>query len=773
MIDHASSQHQNSGARSCCDVPPRVTARTFLFACGIAIVTVAVFAPSLKNGFVDWDEPGLILENPHIRRLGWDQVRWMFTSFHMGPYQPLPWLSLALDYQIWGFEPLGYHLTSLMWHAANGVLFFVLSRRILRLAVPNSVEQSSLLELCAAISAIVFALHPLRVESVVWAAQRRDVLSGFFVLATVWAYVNAARPGLPRSRYFGWMVCSQLMFFMSLLCKATGVCLPAVLSILDVYPLGRLSWSGKWIASHQSRGVWLEKISFWIMSFVGAIAAMYGQRGVGGMSALESFGPVHRLALASFGSAFYVRKTLLPVQLSPLYEIPTNFDPWQLPFILSAVASLAITAIALRWARHWPAVLAVWLSYLFLLTPVSGLAQTGGQLAADRYSYLPCLGFALLLGGTALRTVLSRTGTWPVRALVAGGLLLCLGLGFQTWRQSAIWRNTTTLWTHALTIDPKSSVAYNNAAKAPIRENRLPEAARLLEKALIYRPSNSDAHNNMGVVLRRMGQPYQAIDHYREAERLRPRWAEVQYNFALLLAEEPLLDQLGFSSIDEQWQAALERYRLALAIRPDDVKTLNDLGILHKKMGQIDEAVRFYTRALQIDPDYVNSQYNLAIALADQGSDAEASNEYLRALKLQPGHVGARTNLALLLERRGRYRESSKFLRDGLVHSPDQPVLLFHLSWLLATAPDPSVRNGLEALALAEQLQVVTGGQNPQALDALAAAYAEAGRFEDAIETGEQASRLAAPLGNQDLANQIDERLELYRSQQPYRSPAP
>jgi Flp pilus assembly protein TadD len=750
-----------------------VTTRTIALALGVFVITLAAFSPSLRNGFVDWDETGLIVENPNIRRLGWDQIRWMFTSFHMGPYQPLPWLSLALDYHVWGLKPFGYHLSNLIWHTANAIVFFAVARRILLLAVPVSADRLILLDLAAAVSAIVFAVHPLRVESVAWAAQRRDVMSGFFVLATVWAYLHAACDRLPRSRYSGWIVCSQFMFFMSLLCKATGVFLPAVLSILDVYPLGRVAWSGKSTVGRNARRVWIEKIPFWIMSVAGGIAAMVGQRATGAMSSVDVYGSIDRLALASFSSFFYVRKMLLPAGLSPMYEIPTNFSPWQLRFIVSAIAALGITAIALRWAWRRPAVLAVWLSYLLLLAPVSGVLQTGGQLAADRYSYLPCLGFALLVGGAALQIVRHRTESWSAQGMAALGLILSVVLGSMTWRQTTNWRDATTLWKYAMTVDPESSTACNNAAKTPIRENRLVDAARLLQKSLRLRRTNADAHTNLGVVFRRMGQPYQAVEHYREAERLRPRSAEIQYNFALLLAEEPLLEQLGFASLDEQRQAALERYRASLAISPRELKTLNDLGILHKKMGQVETAIGYYRDALKIDPHYLNARFNLAIAQTELGLRDDAEREYRRVLEMQPGHAGACANLAQLYERSGRYRESAELLRNGLASSPDQPVLLLRLCWLLATAPDSSARNGPEALLLGVRLYDVAGESNPEVLDALAAAYAEVRRFDAAVQTAVQAAKLASEQGRSDLAAAIEARAELYKSAQPFRAPRP
>jgi tetratricopeptide (TPR) repeat protein len=749
---------------------------TAFFCCWAVLITAISFAPAIKNEFVDWDDTQLIVENVHLRKLGWDQIRWMFTSFRMGPYQPLPWLSLALDYRLAGFNPALYHLTNVLWHGATVVGFFAIARRLIGAVWVRGAEPAWRLDLAASIASVLFAVHPLRVESVVWISERRDVLSGFFMVTAVWAYLRAVQP--PRLGVsLGWLVVAYFLFAASLASKATGMCLPAVLSILDVYPLGRLRDWPSLFRNRSARWIWAEKIPFWLLSVAAGAAAVYGQRQAGAVVSLEAYGLTHRIALAGYASIFYVGKTLFPVWLSPLYEIPTDFRPGDLRFVASCVAVLAVTGFAIWMGKRWPAFLVAWLSYLILLAPVSGLAQTGGQLAADRYTYLPCMSFAILLGGVVLRwsqdsAFLKSKSFSPGSAMWVVLLAISMVFAPLTWRQTRVWQNTLTLWRHALDVNPMSSVACNNVAKALSRQQKLPEAYRMLEKALRLRPNNVDAHNNIAVVMRRMGQPVAAMQHYLEAERGRPHSAEIQYNIGVLLAEETHFDQLGFSQIESQWEAGFGRFQRAIELNPDHVKARNDLGILCKKMGRLDEAIRYYQSALALDPELIATHYNLANARASAGQVDEAIATYRWILGKERGHLESSVNLSQLLERRGDYKASAEVLRNALEHRVDNDLLLYRLSWLLATAPDPAARNGREAAALAQRLCRRSNGADPRAVDVLAAALAEVGQFAEAREQAERAAGLAAGGGQAELSEQIRARAAMYESGVPFRSEA-
>src|SRR4029077_18998051 len=373
----------------------------------VAVVTFAIFVPALRNEFVRWDDFDLLGQNPHYRGLGWSELGWMFTTFHTGHYQPLSWITFAVDYLIWGMEPLGYHLTNLVLHAANAALFYFLSLRLLSLALSIHYPSADLrLKTAAGFAAFFFAIHPLRVESVAWATERRDVLSGLFFLATILCYLQAMTYSNDPSHHARWRNKALIVYGLSLLSKASGVTLPVVLLVLDVYPLRRLGGGpGMWLGP-LARRVWWEKVPFFLLAAGAAVIAPLAQSESGASGALADLrvhGVAARLAQSLYGLAFYLWKTILPTDLSPLYEVPRNLDPfaWPFfwPFLLSGAIVVALTIGLFVLRRRWPAGLASWICYVAILAPVLGFVQNGAQMVADRYSYLSCLAWAILLGG--------------------------------------------------------------------------------------------------------------------------------------------------------------------------------------------------------------------------------------------------------------------------------------------------------------------------------------------------------------------------------------
>ncbi|MGH9579426.1 MAG: hypothetical protein ACRD2R_00405, partial [Terriglobales bacterium] len=361
----------------------------------VAMLTVAAFFPALQNGFVDWDDNTGLLNNLSYRGLGWEQLRWMFTTFHLGHYQPLTWVTFGLDYLVWGMDPFGYHLTNLLLHALNAVVFYFVALRLFSLSVSVSSGDFAL-RAASGFAALLFSIHPLRVESVAWATERRDVLSGLFFLLTLLCYLRAAKAD-SGAEHLKWLGVAVLAYVFSLLAKDVGMMLPSALKVLDVYPLMRFgAGGGKWFGPEAQR-IWWEKAPFAFLALVAAAVAIMAQS-----VALKSFA-VHdsagRLAQALFGLGYYLRKTLLPVGLSPIYELPRPFIPWDWPYLASGLAVSAIAAGLIILRCRWPAGLAAGIYYAAMLAPVLGIAQSGSQLVADRYSYLSCLGWALLAGG--------------------------------------------------------------------------------------------------------------------------------------------------------------------------------------------------------------------------------------------------------------------------------------------------------------------------------------------------------------------------------------
>src|SRR5574341_2577218 len=371
----------------------------------IALLTIAAFLPTLRNGFVNWDDTVLLSGNPHYRGLGWTQLKWMFTTFHEGHYQPLSWLTYGLDYLLWGMNPVGYHLTSLLLHAAATVVFYFVARRLLRLALPGLGGESALgPSLAAAFAALLFSLHPLRVESVAWATARRDVLCGLFYLLTLLAYLRAVEGRAGGRAHPRWLAAAVGLSVLALLAKVMAVSLPVLLVILDVYPLRRLGGGpGRWVG-RGVRQVWWEKVPFVLVAVPAALLAPFATPHGGTILSLHQHGVAARLAVLVYGLAFYLWKTVVPLGLSPLYELPVALNPLDSPYVLSGVVILALSLLLLLARRRWPAGLALWSAYVAILLTVHGNVQIiGYQIAADRYTYLACLGWAVL-GGAGLLT---------------------------------------------------------------------------------------------------------------------------------------------------------------------------------------------------------------------------------------------------------------------------------------------------------------------------------------------------------------------------------
>jgi protein O-mannosyl-transferase len=562
-------------------------------AISLALVTVAVFLPSVWNGFV-WDDELNFTANPAYRGLGWRQLAWMATAVHMGHYIPLAWLTFGLDYTLWGMNPAGYHLTNVVLHSVNAVLFYVLSRRVLRRA--SSLDGPALYA-AAGIAALFFAVHPLRAESVAWVTERRDTLSALFFLLTVLAYLAAAEARDRRRRWL--LVASVGAYLLALASKSIVMTTPAILVLLDVYPLRRLGPGWRDWFRRPALSVWLEKIPYAVLTLLSAAMAYHAQMVV---TTLGTYPWLTRVAAAFFGLWLYVVKTLLPVRLSPLYEIPVPLHPLEPRFLGSFVGVLALTVAALVLRRRWPAGLAVWLFYGIVLAPVSGIAvRAGFQLTADRYSYLAGLGWALLVGGAAGALVRAwRRGAlrpWVAGAAVALGVAWFLAMGALTWQQVQVWRSTESLWRHAVAATPECAIC----------------------------------RNNLGVSLLRRGAPLEAIEQFREAAAIRPDRSPIYVtNVGLAHAK------LG------NWDEAVRQYRLVLDGYPDETDVRNALSVALRRQGKPEEALEQLRIGTVVAPNDATAHANLAFALQGDGKFREAAPYFRRAVELRPRATGLR-----------------------------------------------------------------------------------------------------------------------------------
>ena len=594
-----------------------LNARWISFA--LAAVTLLVFSPTLLNGFVEWDDYTNLFDNPGYRGLAWKQIRWMFTSTLMGHYIPITWLTFGLDYTLWGMNPLGYHLTNTLIHTANAALFYLVGLRLLANATSLT---GSALRVASAMATLFFALHPMRAESVAWATERRDVLSSLFFLLTVLMYLKSAEgEGARRHRLLaGSMAC----YVLALLSKSIVMTLPLVLVLLDLYPLGRLQWRWAVWRETAARAVLKEKLPYLALGLAGAITSYWAVVSNNYLTSLEKYGWPARIAMTGYSLWFYFEKTVLPVALSPLYELPAVVNPVEPRFLLSGVAVVAISVLLLTLHRRWPAGLAVWVYYGITLGPVTGIVHAGHQLAHDRYSYLSCLGWALL-AGAAVGSIAQAVATgalrpWLARAAAAVAAVWILALGTLTWYQIQIWRDTETLWRYAVESDPGCSICQNNVGEVLHRQNLFALAKAQYELTLALRPDRVRVHGNLGLVLQSMGDT----------------------------------------------EASKHHFSIALARYPNEPDLLNNMGLALLNRKRHSEAMAHLERANRVDPNYVPALVNLGSALVEAEQPEKALAHLLRALERRPGEPMVRLGLARAYLALGEY-EAARKEYDALV----------------------------------------------------------------------------------------------------------
>ena len=483
---------------------------------GVFAWTFAVFIPALSCGFVDWDDGVYIVANPHIRGFNGGNLAWMLTTFNIGHFIPVTWLSFALDYSIWGLNPQGYHLTNVLLHALNALLFFFISKELLGRAWNAPSVDGKRLDLCAAASALLFAIHPLRVESVAWAFERKDVLCGFFYLAAVLAYLRSHEA--TTRRHVVWSLLSLGAFALSLLSKAMAVTLPLSLIILDIYPLRRY----RGIATIR------EKIPYFLLSLAAAAVTWFSHLRLGATMRLENYGIAMRAAQIAFGLSFYLQKTLLPVGLSPRYLHP-SMDPLDWRYLIRGGAIVFATATLWRKRRTWTGALAAWLFYIITVAPVAGIIPQSSQIAADRYTYLPCLSWALCAGAILAALLKGKSQARRIVSLTAtAGIVIVLS--GMTVRQLGYWRNSQTLWRRATETSPQDPLSHDALGRALASQNHREEAMKEFRAALDINPSYANAQNDLGALLASEGRIEEAISHFREALRADPTHASAADN---------------------------------------------------------------------------------------------------------------------------------------------------------------------------------------------------------------------------------------------------
>jgi Flp pilus assembly protein TadD len=588
-------------------------------------ITWAVFGQTVHHQFINYDDPLYVLDNEHVRAgISWPGIEWAFTHVHSQNWHPLTTISHMLDCQLFGVNPGPHHLVNVFWHSIAAVLLFIL------------LLQSTNRTWASALVAAVFTVHPLRVESVAWIAERKDVLSGAFFLLTLIAYVAYV-----RKRTLGRYLTMSILLTCGLMSKPMLVTTPLVLLLLDYWPLRRFEKTQD--RRRATAEIILEKIPLFALSIGSVFATLWAQN-----FALGSLGllPLKlRITNALFSYFEYVRQMFWPLDLIPFYIHPENrLEMWRL--ILAIVFLLAVTAMAFIRRRQNPYLIVGWLWYLVMLIPVIGIVQVGLQGHADRYTYLPQIGLVIAV----VWLICDLTKSWRAQKIISGtAAVIVVGtLSILSAKQTTYWRDTETLWRHTLDVTPENDVAHAGLA---------------------------------GILFVR-GQIDQSIDHYEHALRLRDGNVAAQFGLGRALAAKRKIDP------------AIFHYRKALSIQPDYVAASNDLGALLAGKGEIKQAIEAWRQTLSFDPDNPDAANNIA--------------------------------------------------------------------WMRATAADVDLRDGKEALELAQRA-LRSGGENPVVLRTLAAAQAETGEFAEATFTAERAEQLAIKTGDRAMAENLRDCAESFR----------
>ncbi len=674
----------------------------WLMAVMLVLLTVAIYWPLRHYNFVNLDDLVFVAENPHVQGgLTWAGVKWAFQLYRADYWHPLTWLSLMLDASLFGQGARGFHFTNVALHAANSVLLF-LWLRLLTGALWRSV-----------VVAALFALHPLRVESVAWVTERKDVLSGCFGLLSLIFYVRYATRGqrpeakgelslatgpespcqhpasvmsaLASSNY--WL--SILFLACGLMSKAMLVTWPFVMLLLDYWPLQRLQLFSFRLSVSTLRPLVREKIPFLLLSGGSCVLTYLTEGGRRRAAGFEGIPALLRLENAVVAYARYLGKTFWPVRLAVPYTQPDHWS-W-LAVGGSFLVVVGVSLVVLWFGRRRHCLLVGWCWFMGTLIPVIGLTKGWGTFMADRFTYLSSVGVLLLVIWGAYE--LTRGWRCQVMALsvaVGAAIVLCLVL---TRQQLGYWQDSEALSRHALAVTEKNFLAHRNLGNALAKKGENDEAIRQYQEALRLKPDYPEAHNNLGNALDDKGQTDEAIRHFQEALRLKPDYPEAHNNLGIALGKEGQTDEairqfqealrlepecagahynLGAAfGLKGQTEEAIRQFQEAVRLKADDAEAHYNLGNTLLEKGQTDEAVRQYREVLRLKPDHAAAHNNLGTALYHQGHTDEAIRQYLEALRLKPDYAAAHNNLGTALYRQGRTDEAIRQFQEALRLKPD------------------------------------------------------------------------------------------------------
>jgi len=570
-------------------------------------VTLVVYGQVKDHEFINYDDNVYVTDNQYVQKgLTGASLYWAFINIEAGNWHPLSWLSHMLDFELYGLNPRGHHLTNVLFHLANSILLFVALRWM-----TAAVWRSGLV-------AALFALHPLHVESVAWVAERKDLLSTFFWMLTILAYINYVK----RSEVKKYLLV-LVLFSLSLMAKPMVVTLPFVLLLLDYWPLNRLRFQPQLAKDRSSKTstssehsqllkLISEKAPLFVLSGIASIIAFLAQQRAGALSEIETVPLTWRIANGLVSYTSYLGKMVWPKGLAVFYPHPMNtLSSWDI-----ALASLLLVVVSvgvIKFAERYQYGLVGWFWYLGTLVPVIGLIQVGEQGMAERYTYVPLIGIFIILawGVTDLckGNRYKRTSASVVAIIIVAALTVC------TWQQVRYWKNSVELFRHTLKVTAGNYVAHYTLGNALAMQGSLLEAMHHYREALRIKPNYAVAHHNLGNALTMKGDLGQAISHYKVALKIRPQYADAHRNLGVAL------DRQG------KHEEAMHHYREALRINPDDAQSHNNLGVALAEQGKLGEATDHFLEALEIDPSNIEAKRNLEHGLELMGRAASATGK--------------------------------------------------------------------------------------------------------------------------------------------------
>ena len=630
----------------------RLTLPTCLAICFALLLCVgAIYLPVSGYSFVNFDDPDYVTENPHVHDgLSWEGVRWAFTTGHASNWHPLTWLSHMLDGQLFGAEAEnagGHHLVNVGLHACSSALLFLMLLRLTQQGWPS------------ALAAMLFAVHPLHVESVAWVSERKDVLSGVFFMLTLLTYGwYTERRTLLRYAFV------LAIFSVGLLAKPMLVTVPFVLLLLDIWPLRRLSLTNR--DPDTGRPGWfgliVEKVPLFLLSASSCLVTFFVQRAGGAVHHTESISLSWRFANAAVAYVAYLFKFVWPANLTIMYPHPAldpeqAFSQWLVAGAAATLGLIAVSVAAWRTIRRWPFLAVGWLWYLGMLIPVIGLVQVGLQSRADRYAYLPMIGIYILLAW-GLQTLIH---SFPKHKLAISCLTVCalVALAVTARRQLAVWKDSRMLFEHSLSVTDNNYVAHNNLGLA-LEDMGHPEPAIAhYQISVRLNPNYGPANNNFGRHLGENGQFDNAIQHFRQAVRLNSNDTKAHYNWAVAL------QQIG------QPEQAVAHYEKVLRLEPNDVAVHHNLGVVLRELGRVEDSISHHRRAVQINPDFRPAHISLGLAFGEMGRYRDAAVHFQNVVRLDPADARAHYNLGVALETAGQLPKAISHYEEATRLQPD------------------------------------------------------------------------------------------------------